>query len=284
MRFLVLGASGMAGHVISIYLKEQGHSVIGYSRRPLHYADYIIGDVRDTEKIKKVIEEGNYDAVINAVGILNQFAEVDKEAAAFLNAYFPHFLAKVTADKNTQIVHMSTDCVFSGETGPYTEHSIRDGKSFYDRSKAMGELEDDKNLTLRNSIVGPDINECGIGLLNWFMKQEGPIKGYTHAMWTGLTTLELAKVMEAAVKNRAHGLINMVYEKNISKCELLKLFNKYLKNNKVKITPYDAFVLDKTLVRTNFEFDYRIPDYETMISEMAVWMHIHKNLYPHYQL
>lgn len=284
MRFFVLGASGMAGHLISIYLKEQGHTVVGYSRRPIDYIEYIAGDARDTEAVKKIVRKGNFDAVINAIGILNQFAEVDKEASVFLNSYFPHFLAKVTADMDTQIIHMSTDCVFSGKTGLYTETSLRDGESFYDRSKAMGELEDGKNLTLRNSIVGPDMNEQGIGLLNWFMKQEQEINGYTHVMWTGLTTLQLAKIMEMAAKKKAHGLINMVYEKNISKYELLKLFNKYLKNDRIKIKAYEAFTSDKTLVRTNFEFDCMVPDYEIMISEMAVWMREHKELYPHYEL
>lgn len=284
MHFLVFGASGMAGHVISNYLKEQGHNVIGYTRRPLHFIDYILGDARDTEKVKKIIEVGNYDAVINAIGILNQFAEADKEAATFLNAYFPHYLAKITADKEVQVIHMSTDCVFSGKTGPYTEKSFRDGETFYDRSKAMGELEDNKNLTLRHSIIGPDMNEYGIGLLNWFMKQEGEINGYTHAMWTGVTTLELAKIIEAAVEEKVHGLINMVYEKNISKYELLKLLNQYLRGNSVKINPYGELLLDKTLVRTNFEFDYKVPNYEIMIGEMAEWMCKHKNLYPHYRL
>lgn len=284
MRFLVLGASGMAGHVISIYLNEQGHQVDGFSRRPIDYVNSINGDVRDTEKLKQLIEHGCYDAVINAVGVLNQFAEADKEAAVFLNGYLPHFLAKITENISTQIIHMSTDCVFSGKTGPYTEKSFPDGESFYERTKAIGELEDNKNLTLRNSIVGPDINENGIGLLNWFMKQEEPVNGFTTAMWTGLTTLQLAKIIEVAARERAHGLVNMVYEKNISKYELLIFINKYIRNNSVTVTPYDAFSLDKTLIRTNFDFNYIVPDYETMVSEMSIWMRAHKGLYPHYSL
>lgn len=178
---------------------------------------------------------------------------------------------------------MSTDCVFSGHSGPYTEDAVRDGETFYDRSKAMGELEDEKNLTLRNSIVGPDINEKGIGLLNWFMKQS-EVNGYTKAMWTGLTTLQLAKAMEKAAEVKAHGLVNMVYDKNISKYDLLCLFNHYLRDDKIIIHPYDGFSADKTLVRTNFDFDYRIPDYETMVAEMASWIKNHKELYPHYDI
>ena len=283
MKFLVMGATGMAGHVVSIYLKEHGHEVVGYSRHRIPYVNIIEGDVRDLFKLESIITREHFDTIINAVGILNQFAEKDHEAAVFLNSYLPHYLAKVTENTNTQVIQMSTDCVFSGRTGPYYEDSFCDGESFYDRSKAVGELKDDKNLTLRNSIVGPDVHENGIGLLNWFMKQK-EVKGYTRAMWTGLTTLQLAKVMEAAAEQRAHGLINMVYEKNISKFELLNLFNHYICGDSVTIHPFDEFVVDKTLVRTNFEFKYKVPDYETMIAELGEWMRAHMNLYPHYNL
>lgn len=283
MQFLVLGASGMAGHVICIYLKERGHDVIGFSRRKVDFVESISGDATDFSLLKGIIEIGHFDAVINAIGILNQFAELNKETAILLNGYLPHYLAKITADMDTQIIHMSTDCVFSGHSGPYTENALRDGGTFYDRSKAVGELDDEKNLTLRNSIVGPDINAEGIGLLNWFMKQS-EVNGYTKAMWTGLTTLQLAKTMERAAEVKAHGLVNMVYKKNISKYDLLRLFNRHLRENKVIIHPFDEFSVDKTLVRTNFDFDYKVPDYETMVAEMAIWMKNHKELYPHYNI
>lgn len=284
MRFLVLGASGMAGHVVSIYLKEKGYDVVGYCRRTVPFVECINGDAKNIQRLKNVIETGSYDIVVNAIGILNQFAESDKESAAFLNGYLPHLLAKFTENMNTRVIHMSTDCVFSGKNAPYTENSFRDGESFYDRSKALGELNDEKNLTLRNSIVGPDINENGIGLFNWFMKQNGEINGYTNAMWTGMTTLQLAKTIEAAALSGAHGLVNMVYKENISKYDLLKLFDRYVRNDEVKINQYDGFSLDKTLVRTNFEFDCAVPDYKTMVIEMSDWIREHKYLYPHYKL
>ena len=179
---------------------------------------------------------------------------------------------------------MSTDCVFSGKKGEYTENDLRDGKTFYDRTKALGEIEDAKNLTLRNSIVGPDINPNGIGLLNWFMHQTGTINGYTKVMWTGLTTLQLAKAMEAGLDEDAHGLYNMVYKEPISKHDLLCLFNKYLRGGNVEITASDKAVSDKSLKRTRFDFDYIIPDYERMVSDLAGWMRAHRALYPHYDI
>ena len=284
MKFFILGCNGMAGHIIALYLKEQGHKVVGFARSKSDFVDTVIGDAFDTDLIEKCIKKGAYDVVINCIGMLNQFAENDKAAASFLNGYLPHFLAKITKGTQTQLIHMSTDCVFSGKTGPYTENSIPDGATFYDRSKALGEVIDDKNLTLRNSIVGPDIKATGIGLLNWFMQQEGEVNGYTGAMWTGQTTLQLAKTMEAAAKAKVSGLINAVPSTNISKYELLKLFNHYLRNDEIKVNPVEGIVADKTLIRTNNSFDYQIPDYETMIREMAEWIRNHKELYPHYKI
>ena len=284
MKFLILGSAGMAGHQIALYLKESGYDVDGFARRELVGINSVIGDVRNKELLSEIISKGNYDAVVNCVGVLNQFAENNKENAVYINSYLPHYLADITADTNTQIIHMSTDCVFSGALGNYTEDSIRDGATFYDRTKALGELEDGKNLTLRNSIVGPDINAEGIGLLNWFMKQSGEIKGFTKAMWTGMTTLQLAKVIEKGANEKAFGLYNMVPDHNISKFDLLGLFNKYLRENAVTILPFDGFVADKTLIRTRFDFGAVVPDYEKMVSEMAEWMLSHKDLYPHYNL
>lgn len=284
MKFLVLGANGMAGHTICLYLKEKGHDVTGFDLKKSKYVNSISGNAKDETLLKKVITEGNFDSVINAIGLLNQTAENNKSAAVFLNSYLPHFLADITKDMKTNIIHMSTDCVFSGKKGSYTEDSLRDGETFYDRTKALGELVDNKNVTLRNSIIGPDINENGIGLFNWFMKQSGEISGYSQVMWTGLTTLQLAKAMEAAAVNKVTGLYNMVYKENISKCELLKLFNKYFRDDSIIIKENHTIVSDKTLIRTNFNFDYIIPDYETMVSEMAAWVKAHKELYPHYNL
>jgi dTDP-4-dehydrorhamnose reductase len=234
--------------------------------------------------MKELIGVNKFDSVINCIGLLNQFAENNKAGAAYLNSYFPHYLAQLTEGTDTQVIHMSTDCVFSGERGQYTEDDLRDGPTFYDRSKALGELEDDKNITLRNSIVGSDINENGIGLLNWFMHQKGEVTGYTGAMWTGQTTLQLAKTMEAAAKEKAHGLFNTVPDASISKCDLLKLFNEYLRKDKVSIIPVDKMAADKSLKRTRWEFDYKIPDYDVMVRELGYWMRAHKHLYPHYDL
>lgn len=284
MRFLILGCNGMAGHMISLYLKEQGHDVLGFALTKSTLVDSVVGDATNAAFIKELVGVNKFDSIINCIGLLNQFAENNKAGAAYLNAYFPHQLAQLTEGTDTQIIHMSTDCVFSGKRGQYSEDDLRDGVTFYDRSKAIGELDDDKNITLRNSIVGPDIHQNGIGLLNWFMQQHGEVTGYTGAMWTGQTTFQLAKTMEAAAKEKAHGLFNTVPDTSISKCELLGLFNKYIRKEKVTIIPVDKMAADKSLKRTHWDFGYKIPDYEIMVAELADWMRAHKNLYPHYEL
>lgn len=284
MRFLILGCNGMAGHLIALYLKEHNHEVVGFARKQSDFVETIVGDAFDTCLISESITAGNFDIIVNCIGILNQFAENDKSAAVFLNSYIPHFLAKITVGTHTRVIHISTDCVFSGKNGPYTESSFPDGITFYDRSKALGEIIDNNNLTLRSSIVGPDIKQSGIGLLNWFMHQKGEVNGYTGAKWTGQTTLQLAKTIEIAAQLKVCGLINMVPENNISKYELLKLFNHYLRHDEIVIHPVQGIVADKTLIRTNNDFNYKIPDYEVMIRDLAEWMKEHKSLYPHYNL
>lgn len=279
---LVLGSIGMAGHLISLYFKEKGYNVTAYSMQPFPYCNNIIGNALETENFKNMLLEGDYDAVINCIGILNQVADENQSLAVYLNSYLPHLVVDTLSEKKTKLIHMSTDCVFAGNSGPYYEDSLRDGLTFYDRSKALGEVEDNKNLTFRNSIIGPDMNENGIGLFNWFMKQRGEINGFTGAMWTGVTTLTLAKAMEQAIKEDLCGLYNLVNNTSISKYDLLCLFNKYFRNNELKINKSESLNLDKSLRRKRNDFSFVVPTYEEMVREMSEWVNNHKDLYPMY--
>lgn len=284
MKFLVLGSNGMAGHTIGLYLMERGHKVTGLARHRSGLLPTLLGDATDKNLIKSTLEVGSYDIVVNAIGILNKNAEQNKSRAVLVNSWLPHYLADVTEGMSTRVFQMSTDCVFAGNDGPYSEGSLPNGRTFYDRTKALGELNDRKNLTLRNSIVGPDINKNGLGLLNWFMLQEGTVNGYRNAMWTGMTTLELAKAMEACAEEGTTGLVNMVPEGNISKYDLLVLFNKYFRSSRLDVIPFDNEPIDKSLIRTNFSSSFRPEPYEKEIEELALWVHSHRQLYPHYDL
>lgn len=281
MKFLVLGCNGMAGHAISLYLKENGHEVLGLARKKSDLVDCVICDVTDFHKLDEIILNGNFDFVVNCVGILNNQAEENKENAVLINALLPHHLAAVTKNLKTQIIHISTDCIFSGNEGDYEENSISNATSFYGRSKALGELNDDKNVTIRTSIIGPDINVDGIGLFNWFMKQHGEINGYKGVIWTGITTIELAKIINEIAQQKVHGLINMVNGDKITKFDLLKLINTKFNKN-IKINCAEQPMNDKSLKRTNFMFNYKIPSYEKMIDEMKIWIENHSKIYKNY--
>lgn len=285
MKILVLGCNGMAGHLISLYFKEQGHEVVGFARQLSTLLDStVVGDASDFLLIQRTIEEGGFDAVINCIGLLNQFAEENKAMAVLMNGYLPHWLSEITKNSQTCIIHMSTDCVFAGNDGPYYEDTFPNGATFYDRSKAMGEINTEKDLTFRNSIVGPDVKPSGIGLFNWFMKQEGEVGGYTGAIWTGVTTYTLAKAIEQALKENLTGLYNLVNNESINKYDLLELFNKYFRGGKVNITPNDKLQLDKSLRCKRKDFSFVVPSYEQQVKEMREWVDAHPSLYPHYNV
>jgi dTDP-4-dehydrorhamnose reductase len=282
MKFLVLGATGMAGHTISIYLLEQGHDVTAFSTKPFSYCKNINGNAMDQDLVISMLLKEEYDVVINCIGVLNQACDKEPSKAVYLNSYLPHLIADTLRNTGTKLIHMSTDCVFSGKSGSYSEDSFRDGETFYDRTKALGEVENDKSLTFRNSIVGPDMKENGIGLFNWFMKQTGNINGYSKAIWTGVTTLTLAKAMEKAAYANLTGLYNLVNNETISKFDLIGLFNKYMRNGRVNIQPSDKVILNKSLVNNRKDFSFEVPSYEQMVIEMKEWIYNHKGLYPHY--
>ena len=272
MRFLVLGSTGMAGHTIALYLHEKGHDVTAFSTREFPYCKNIIGDAMDRELMIRILTREKYDVVINCIGILNEACEHEPSKAVYLNSYLPHSIADTLKGSNTKLIHMSTDCVFSGKNGSY------------DRTKALGEVNDSKNLTFRNSIIGPDTRIDGIGLFNWFMKQDEVVSGYTKAIWTGVTTLTLAKAMEQAAVDDVSGIYNLVNNQTISKYELIGLFNKHMKNNSIKIIPSDKVNLNKSLVNNRNDFTFSVPSYEQMIIEMEEWINNHTDLYPHYSL
>ena len=196
----------------------------------------------------------------------------------FLNKYI-NFTNNLSEKYNFKFVHVSTDCVFEGTTGKYDETVPSDATSFYGRSKALGEIRNDRNVTLRTSIVGPDSNPKGIGLFQWFMKQENEVGGYSKVIWTGVTTIELAKQIEVAIKNNLTGLNHVVNNEFISKKDLLALFKESFNKN-ITINDNDSVVSEKTLVRTDKSYNFDVPSYKQMVEEMRTWVDNHKELYP----
>lgn len=285
MRIIVFGANGMAGHMVALYLQEQGHEVTGFVKRKNDMFLCIEGNAMDTKLVKEILAGGgeyNYDIIINCIGILNKAVDAKLAEGIYINSVLPHLLEECVSGTKTRVIHISSDCVFSGNTGHYRENSHPDAESYYGRTKALGELGDGNNLTIRTSIVGPELKKDGIGLFHWFMSQTGFVNGFTEVIWSGVTTLELAKAIDSAMKQGLTGLYHLVNNTVISKYELLCLFNRYLNENRTVIHQNGSFINDKSLEDTRLELQHKIPSYEVMVQELAVWMQKHPWLYAQY--
>lgn len=283
MRILVLGSGGMAGHVISQYMIEQGHEVTTTASKTRFNENTVIVNALDSKTLSDFLGANNFNVIINCIGILVKESEDRKDLASFLNGYLPHYLENLYKDSATKIIHLSTDCVFSGENPPYNEDSEYDGQTFYDRSKALGEINNDKDLTFRMSIIGPDITESGTGLFNWFMAQAGETLGFTNAIWTGVTTITLAKAIDSAIKQNLTGIYHLVPNANMSKYDLLNVFKDVFGKN-ITINADDRKAPNKTLINNRSDFDFTVPGYEEMVKEMYTWVKEHGALYKHYKV
>jgi dTDP-4-dehydrorhamnose reductase len=279
-KILILGANGMAGHIITLHFREKGKfETYALARKDSTIKPDIFLDVTNFNLLYEKIYEIKPDIVINAVGLLNSEAENNPEEAILINSYLPHYLEKITKNTQIKIIHISTDCVFSGKIGGYLEDDFKDGIGFYAQSKGLGELINSKDLTLRTSIIGPELNNSGIGLFNWFLNQAGVVKGFTKAIWTGVTTIELAKAIESSIDQNLNGLHHLVNNKTISKYQLLKDIQTIFNRNNIEIIPDDFYRVDKSLVNSKMEFKYNIPSYFDMFLEMKKWMDKNAFLY-----
>ncbi len=278
-KYLILGINGMAGHMIAQYLFEQGHAVTGFARSKSLSFRTIAGDARNEAEVRKAIEYDTFDVVINCIGVLNRLVDENLSDGIYLNSVFPHFLSKCLEKKKTKLIHISTDCVFEGKKGQYAETDVTDATSYYGRSKALGEVLDEKNLTIRTSIVGPELKQKGVGLFHWFMNQDTAVNGYERVIWTGVTTLQLAKAIEADLSVNQTGLYHLVNNDVISKHDLLGLFNRYCRKNPIEIRSEVQTISDKSLCNTRREALLEVPSYEQMVKEMAAWIERHPGLY-----
>jgi dTDP-4-dehydrorhamnose reductase len=271
----------MLGHqVVNYFLKFDDYDVIDIAFRSKLREKTIISDVTDKAAFEKVVTELSPDFIVNCIGVLIHGSN-NVENAIYLNAYLPHQLKKISKNIDAKLIHISTDCVFSGDKGGYIESDVKDGKGIYSQTKILGEIEDDSNITLRTSIIGPELKDNGEGLFHWFMNQQGDISGFTKAIWSGVTTIELAKFVKWAIDNRITGLYHVTNNSSISKYELLKLFQKYVKKD-IDIKPVDGKNIDKSFTDTRLLMNYQIPSYDQMVMEMVGLIINNKNLYAQY--
>lgn len=285
-KVVIIGSNGMAGHLISDYfaLNPQFEIVRVARDSSLKKTDYHI-NVSDFNAVDELISNLMPDYVINAIGVLNADAENNPDRAVLLNSYFPHFLAKICDKYGSRLFHISTDCVFNGKKGSYIENDFKDGIGFYAQSKALGEVIYHNHITIRTSIIGPDIKRNGIGLLNWILSQKGNVIGYSEAFWGGVTTLELAKAIEFFIVQNIEGvnIYHLTNSEKISKFDLLRIINEVF-NLKLNISSSSEYKVDKSLVNSNKSIDYRVPSYQIMIEDMYKWIRKNNVSYPQYNI
>lgn len=279
---VVLGSQGMAGHIMAEVLDATNeYKIFGVARQAGKYVDKIL-DITDFKTLEQYLEDVKPTYVVNCIGALVSQSKNDVHSAILLNSYLPNFLSQLGNKLNYKLIHISTDCVFSGKNGGYTEHSYRDGDDNYARTKALGEVVNDKDLTIRTSIIGSEIKSNGTGLLDWFFKQDGTINGYTQAYWSGVTTLELAKATVEFLKQDITGLYQLCPKEKISKYELLKLFAKVWDKD-IEVAPFEDYKVDKSLICIRSDFNYPAPEFEKMLIETKEWIQEHTSYYSHYE-
>lgn len=281
MKILVLGAAGMAGHMIYLYLSQtKKYHVESAVHNTKLTDDSIFIDITNKNAVVDVLKTVKPDIIINCIGVLINGSKEYPDNAIYINAYFPHFLKQVSDGINARLIHISTDCVFSGKKGLYTDNDFRDADDIYGRSKALGEIINKKDLTIRTSIIGPELKEKGEGLFHWFMSQSQSVNGYTKAYWGGVTTLELAKAIEYCIDNNVAGLFQLSNGERISKYNLLALFNEIFKKG-LAIDALDTVQIDKS-IKPSLDIAYSVPSYSDMIVDMLHWMESHKVIYKRY--
>jgi len=279
MRILVIGITGMLGNTLFRHFQPNpAFTTLGTvrgSRARTPFVDTVDSiiegvDAENFDSITRAVELARPDVVINAVGLIKQLASSkDPLNALPINALFPHRLARLCAVAGARLVHVSTDCVFSGSKGGYTESDSADADDLYGRSKLLGEVDYPHAVTLRTSIIGHELGSSN-GLIGWFLGQHSQVRGFTRAIFSGFPTIEIARIIESRVlpNPELHGLYH-VASAPISKHDLLTLVASTY-GQQVQIVPDDSLAIDRSLdaSRFNSATGYRPPTWPELVRAM----------------
>lgn len=269
MKILVIGSGGMLGFVTLRYLQSQGHQVTGITKTKT-FPGMLRMDAADETAMGRFLRQEFFEAVINCAALLVKPSEERKGEAVKLNAWLPHFLDAHCRQTCAYLIQVSTDAVFSGLRGQYRETDASDADTFYGKSKFLGEVCNDHALTVRSGFWGTDVNPGGAGLLQWFLRQEGPVSGYTQAFFNGVSNLEFAKFASAAIQNRWTGLCHLCASESVSKYEFLRLANRIFSCG-TSIAEDDRVCIDRSLCCTRRDLSYRQKSVEQMMTELKAW-------------
>lgn len=281
VRILIFGGDGMLGH--ELLRSWRGRHEVWVALRQARSAYATLGhlldertllevDVRRFQAVVDAVAAARPEAVVNAVGIVKQRPDAKEIIPSLeVNALFPHRLAQLCAVARARMVNLSSDCVFSGAKGRYLETDPPDPVDLYGRSKVLGEVNEPHCLTLRTSIVGLELGRKA-SLIEWFLAQRGRIRGYRRAIYSGLTTREMARAIEhfLTAQPELSGLWHLS-SSPIDKCDLLTRLSGRLGRRDVEIVPYDDFACDRSLDSRALQArtTYRVPSWDAMLDELA---------------
>jgi dTDP-4-dehydrorhamnose reductase len=280
MKILILGVTGMLGNAMfRLLCRDSEHEVFGSARSSsaLRYFDESLArqivtgvDVESHDSLVRTFGAVQPDVVINCIGLVKQLSDAnDPLQAVPINSLLPHRLAALCKVASARLVHISTDCVFSGAKGGYLESDFTDAYDLYGRSKLLGEVDYPHAITLRTSIIGHELAGAR-SLLCWLLAQQGPVKGFTKAIFSGLPTNELARVIRDVVlpNPELHGLYH-VASKPIDKYSLLGLVADVY-GKAIEIVPDDSLIIDRSLSAERFRMatGYVAPEWPELIQKM----------------
>lgn len=283
MNILVLGASGMLGNAMVRVLHEKGDWQVYGTIRSQRWKQYFTRDIADhllsgidveqNDALVTAFVESRPDVVINCVGLVKQLANAEDPLLTIpLNSLLPHRLARLCELSQARLIHVSTDCVFSGEKGGYRETDFPDAKDLYGKSKLLGEVHSQNAVTLRTSIIGHEL-QGNHGLLEWFLSQKETCKGYRRAIFSGFPTAALAQLIRDVVIARPEltGLYHVAAQP-ISKFDLLSLIAKVY-GKSISIQPDDTIEIDRSLNATLFheKTGYEAPSWPELIGMMHTY-------------
>jgi dTDP-4-dehydrorhamnose reductase len=280
MRVLILGGTGMLGHRLLAHLDQRGMEVRATVRGALGsypaagplkaHNTFENIDLRDGDALLRVVSNFAPQAIVNAAGIVKQRSDADDPVLNIqVNSLLPHRVALLCREGGARFIHISTDCVFSGTRGLYSESDTPDAVDLYDRSKLLGEVDYAPAITLRTSMIGLELAHS-YGLVEWFLSQKGTVKGYRRAIFSGLTTAAMSEVIEQVLTGPARQGIYHVSAEPISKHDLLSALRDEL-GLATNIVPADEPAIDRSLDSARFrrEFGYNPPSWKTMIAALA---------------
>lgn len=273
-KVLVLGSNGMAGHLIKEYLSNNSKlKLLGIND------EYFLSSKNNyLKKIGRIAP----DIIINSLRITVNECENDPKSGILINSVIPKNLENFFYYSKVKIIHLSTDCVFSGDKGNYSEKDIPDGRSIYSMTKLCGEIINEKDLTIRTSYIGPNLKNKNEELFDWFLYQKENIEGYEGAIWNGVTTLELAKKIEQLIFDNYCGIYHLCSKEKLSKYRLLTLIKKQWRKNDVYINKIQGQKIDRTLKDNRKNIS--VTNYKEMFKELYNFMEQKQNIYGHYNM